>query len=505
MLKAYLNESIRRWHRRSHFQYQHQITDAILDAIVASRKGETIEIPIELPRQSGKTTAIVDVVEFILAAARRYLGQPFRIGIFAPEREQATTDFDRLKIQFLEIGNLGFRTKVDTKGDLKFPEKWNSKTIRIFDARSNFLGEVYIFPITKTSHPESKTLDIIIVEETQDIDDDRMKNAVFPMGASTNAPRIYIGTAGTRNCYYKSQLDTNPRAIKITLENVLADRRRLYNLLRDPQILFYEHYINHEIQTHGKDSDYIERQFFLKWKIGSGQFTTPEALDALTGPFGIISENRARTDAKGNVLDPLPCYVGIDTAKDPDQTWVTVVRDNPELIEWLKKKLGDPKLIKSERIGQLCNWLSIHGTNYEDQFEIIKNWLAHFENIKAIAIDATGQGDFMPDKFERHTNYNIMRVKFSAETKDVIYKNLDQVIKNTLTLLPDTPFDSNFRQFRKELIELEKEYKGRLLSVHHPERSSDGKMGHDDAPDSWALAEYAKTEIIKNEPSLRFL
>lgn len=533
MLQPILTKSIKKWHKREHYQYQQQISQAILEAVENSQGGqETFEIPIEISRQAGKTTGVVDTVEFLLASALRYLKRPLTIGIFAPQKEQATTDFDRLKEQFIEIRKLGFRTKIEADSDLKIPEKWNSKTVKLYNGKGEKLGEVYIFPISKTSNPESKTLDLIIVEEAQDVDDDKMKNSIFPMGAATNAPRIYIGTAGTKLCYFKSQLDNNPRAVKIKLQDVFAQREAAYRKTGNSFHLQYQKFVQHEIGVHGEQSDYVQRQYFLKWIIGTGQFTSAAAIDLLTGPFGIISESKDKKEkdrktGKEKITYAPPAFVGIDTAKDPDRTVVTVIRDaGPELEKWLLEKLKDPKLLQQAaedkklteylqkaqskdfvrrvRLSQICGWLELGGTNYEDQFDIITDWLKQYQGIMGIGIDATGQGDFMPDKFERHTAYQLYRVKFGAESKDVIFKNLDQVIYNFMTLIPDVPMDGSYQRFRKQMVELLKEYKGRLLSVKHPDKHSDGEMGHDDYPDSWALAEYAKTEWLKKQPGIDF-
>ena len=276
-----LNKHVHIWHNKRHYAYQEKIAYAILDAVIRSRKGETIEVVIQLPRQSGKTTAVVDVVEFLLASYLRYFGEPLSVGIFAPQNEQATTDFDRLKTQYAEIKPLGFTTKLEAeKGDIKFPEKWNSRTVRLFNGR-NYHGEVYIFPISKTSNPESKTLGLIIIEEAQDVNDEKMQKAVFPMGASTNAPRILIGTAGTRLFYFKNQLDNNPNRIIVDLKDVFADRKAMYDIDKNPIHLQYENYINYEILQNGEDSDYIKTQYFGEWMIGTGQFTTAEQMDKL--------------------------------------------------------------------------------------------------------------------------------------------------------------------------------------------------------------------------------
>jgi len=459
------------YHERIHYPYQARIIKAIIDGMEASRRGETVEIPIELPRQAGKTTAVVDVVEFLLCVWKEYYGDPLPVGIFAPQKEQASTDFDRLKVQFTDIHEIGYRTKAEVDGDLKFPSKWNSQTVRIFN-EGTFYGESYVFPISKTSNPESKTLGLIILEEAQLIYDEKMKRAVFPMGASTNAPRIFIGTAGTRLCYFKTQLDTNPRAIRITLDEVFNDRRAVYEQTKNPYHLRYEQFVNHEIKVNGADSDYIKTQYKGVWVIGTGQFCTTEQLDELEDDDYLLPNKSDK-----------PCYVGIDTAKSPDQTVVWVIEDREE------------ESVESNTVGVL----TLKGENYEDQFEIITDWLNNFTDVRGIAIDATGQGDFMPDKFERHTAYQVYRVPFSQMSKDMIYKQLLQVIHNKLTKIPGADRAARwYIEWRTEMLNLEKEYKGRFLSVHHP----DDPSAHDDYPDAWALSEHAKSEALKKAPRL---
>ena len=262
-LKKILSNSLYAWHEKKHYDYQQRIDEAVIKGLFESMEGKAVEIPIRFPRQSGKTTAVVDIIEFLLANFKRYFGRPLRIGIFAPEKEQATTDFDRLKLQFSEIMSYGFTTRTKSEGDVKFPEKWNSKAIRIYKRKTgDFLGEVYIFPITKTSNPESKTLDLIIIEECQDVNDEKMKNAVFPMGASTNAPRIYIGSAGYKICFFKRELENNPNAVQISLEDVFKERRELARITGDKTHLLYEAFVKSEINKYGKEDPYIRTQYF---------------------------------------------------------------------------------------------------------------------------------------------------------------------------------------------------------------------------------------------------
>lgn len=446
------------------YPYQELVSDKILEALIQNlrltvsateediKKLKLIEIPIEFSRQAGKTTAIVYTVEFILTWLSVKFERQIHIGIFAPQIEQAKTDFDRLKVAMRRVKDMII---VDEATEKEVKEQENAKTLVLPDGSS-----CYIAPVTKTSRPESKTLDLIIFEESQDLDDQIVKESIWPIGASTNAPRIYLGTAGTRICHFY-RLGQSGKAIKLYFEDIVAQRRETYEKTNDAAHLIYEQTVRQEIEMQGKLSDEIQRPYFGKWLIGTGQFTTEEELDKLYGDYRCHYQQKE-----------YDCFAGIDTAKHPDSTVVTVIRYNPEI----KKK-------------QLLNWCELRGENYQDQFDIIDSFLSNYKVI-AVAIDSTGQGDFMPDMFENNTEWSdehsgLYRIKFSAVSKDLIYKNLKVTIKELLTTLPKQ--DKKGEKFRQQMLDLQQEYKGQLLSVHHPDDAS----AHDDYPDSWALAEWA--------------
>lgn len=449
------------------YPYQELVSDRILEALIQNlrltasateddiKKLKLVELPIEFSRQSGKTTAVVYTVEFILTWLSVYFDRQIHIGIFAPQIEQAKTDFDRLKQALRRVKDMII---VDEATEKLVKEQENAKTLVLPDGSS-----CYIAPVSKTSHPESKTLDLMIFEESQDLDDQIVKESIWPIGASTNAPRIYIGTAGTSIKYFY-RLGQQGKALRLYFEDIVAQRRKVYELTGEAKHLIYEQTVRQEIEKQGIDSDEVQRPYFGKWLIGTGQFTTEEELD------GLVDHERKRVTQRHTKY---ACYAGIDTAKHPDSTVVTVIRYNPEL----KKK-------------ELLNWCELHGENYQDQFDIIKFFLSNYR-IDAVAIDSTGQGDFMPDMFQNNTEWNdersgLYRIKFSAVSKDLIYKNLKVSIKEQLTSLPELTTKQG-EKFRQEMLDLQQQHKGQLLSVHHP----DDPNAHDDYSDSWALAEWA--------------
>lgn len=466
-------------HNLEFYDYQLEIVRRIFSALIQNlrlTKGATEEdikrlkleeLAVEISRQAGKTTAIVHAIEFVLIYFTQEFGKAVQIGIFAPQKEQAKTDFDRLKNALRKSTELTVMSAPADEID-KAREESNARTLVLPNGSS-----CYIFPVTITSKPESKTLDLIIFEESQDLKDSIVKESIWPMGATTNAPRLYIGTAGTQICYFY-RLGQAGQAIKMYFDKIATERRKLFESSGNAMHLLYERTISEEIEKHGIESDEIARPYFGKWLLGTGQFTTAEDLDQLY-------TERSKTYLEKSS----ECFAGIDTAKHPDSTIVTVLRYN--------RTLGKKEIL---------NWLELRGDNYKDQFDIIVDFLGNY-NIIGLAIDSTAQGDFMPDMFEKETQWQsemsgLYRVKFSATSKDVIYKNLKVTIKELLTTLPKLDKKEGER-FRQQLLDLQQEYKGQLLSVHHP----DDPNAHDDYPDSWALAEYAYARHNESRPDLQ--
>lgn len=392
----------------------------------------------------GKTTCVVLTVEFIKIFFPKLFNRRVNIGIFAPQREQAKTDFDRLKEALFRSELLVFS---NDKARQEYKEQSNANTLVLPNGAST-----YIFPVTKTSKPESKTLDLIIFEESQDLEDRIVKEQILPMGATTNAPVVYVGTAGTNICYYY-RLGQSGKAIKMYFEQVASERRKTYEQTGNALHLIYEQTIRKEIELFGLESDEIQRPYFGKWLIGSGQFVTEEDL------MKMVDENRTRPTYHEKKSE---CYVGIDVAKNPDSTVVTVLRYNQDT----GKK-------------EVLNWLEMNGENYVHQFDVIKQFISNY-NVQAIAIDSTGVGDPIADMFTEQTEFinekhGFYPVKFSAVSKDNIYRNLKISIKELLTTLPklDTKLGVRFKQ---QMLDLQQEYKGQLLSVKHPEDPN----AHDD-------------------------
>jgi hypothetical protein len=441
----------KRWHNKHFYTFQKDIAIKILQAVFKNT-GE--DLYIQVSRQAGKTDVLVAVVEFLMIVYPKIKKKPIRIGIFAPQKEQAKTDFDRLKQALLETSRAGFKQVID-------PDESNAVTLQLGTG-----SYCYIFPLTATSNPESKTLDLVIYEEANGISDKEKKNKSDPMRASTNAPSVSVGVGGYEGNYFKKAIDRNVNVFKYPYNEVIKERRAQFEIDNNPFHLNYELFIDKIIQDVGLDDDAFRAQFGLEFIIGGGTFTTREELDTLVGDYDIIKKSDEEA------------VFGLDTAKFPDRTVCTV---------------------KGIETGRIFNWLVLQGDNYENQYYTIEKWLANY-NIIGGAIDSTGQGDFMPDMFENHSDYNIERVKFSLQSKDIMGKNLQIQIRTKGTKIPKTDCKER-RLFDQEVLDLVKEYKGEYLSLHHP----DEPEAHDDFVMSWALAEYAHKIFTERSPDVHII
>jgi len=127
--------------------------------------------------------------------------------------------------------------------------------------------------------------------------------------------------------------------------------------------------------------------------------------------------------------------------------------------------------------------------------------------VTGLGIDST-RGDFLADWFERNSNWYVIRIKFSRPSKSSMYSNLQVIIADQLTQIPEWR-DNNgewvsdeMKHFINQMTWLEKEYMGDMLVVHHPagECARDGHnydecMHHDDFPDAWVMAEDVYVEL----------
>lgn len=485
---------LKKYFNREFYKYQREPSNAI---ITAALTGDAEEFNVEISRQAGKTEMIVLTLIFLILFLKSYLKkfgkyvpETYNIVLGAPQQEQAKTDFDRLK-EYLE--------KVQDLFGLSFEEA-NRVTLKI----SNGIT-IYCFPVTINAKIESKTAHLIIGEEMQDIPDAIWDRRVVPMGAATNASKVLIGTAGYQLCYFYKGIESGRNTFMYDCWTVIKHRRAQYELDGEEHHLSYEKYIKAQILRKGESNPEIQTQFFLMWKLEKGMWMTEAQFDRAVDP----KLPTIRVDQEHEVA------VVVDVAKVSDVTFSTSLRKEGEKL--VTRRIPDSEAEHGWReeevlapVWRILSWFMIQGVLYQDQWEALDAWMENY-NLYKMNVDSTGVGDATGDYYIKKFNgmdYDAtvkmeskgMRglargVKFSPQSKHVMYSNLDIAFKEGRVIIPGlvaamTPEEHEcFKRFRSESLSALREWKGSLLNVRHPDRDKGegGDVETDDSLDSLAL------------------
>lgn len=473
---------------RELYDYQKKISNILIKDVLLNR-GNTLVA--EYTRQSGKTTVVTDTVVFLLLFYYQ-LCKKFRfptmgffnVGFFAPLKQQARTDFDIVREYMEKCKNMGF--------DYSYRE-FNAETIHL-RAKSYPPRTVHCFTASPTTHPESKTLNLIIYEESQDLVDKQVDKAISPMGAHTNATEVFIGVAGYQRCKFWRLIEEQKNELKVIVpvEAALEERKQRYERTKNPIHLNYQKYVDKKKREIGENSDEYKTQYLLEWILERGQFITYEALMNLEAEYE-VKEEYTRIERT---------YGGIDWGKMHDSTVFTVLDDKGNILAWYE-------------------W---QGDDYDSQIEDIAYIIGRrFLGMQSVHCDSTGTQDVPVDilraKLRRsRLNTKVIGVNFSSK-KDEMYKNLSRLMLDTISKgqvvekarikfpkIDSQTSNPNIKdmtvereKFVSQFLELQKDIKptGRW-DCKHPE----GPQYHDDYTDSLGLACMAFRRINKYSPSI---
>lgn len=217
--------------------YDYQVEEAreLLGSLVV----EPCDVFIKQTRQSGKTELVTLLVRFLVIFFEALTGVPLMAGFASPKGEQAKTDVDRIKKSIVKLRE-GYQVE---------DREFNTKTIRAYRFE-RLTAEIFTFSLSPTTQNESKTLNLLIVEESHNADDQRRSDQLDPMLASTNGVTWMFGVGCTVLCDFKRGCDgqrPGSKSIIVPVDRVIADRRKKYEETGDPIHLNYEHTYLHDL------------------------------------------------------------------------------------------------------------------------------------------------------------------------------------------------------------------------------------------------------------------
>lgn len=457
------------------YPYQQEFAKAILVDIIDNRGNVLTGL---FSRQSGKTETMANISASMMILLPRLASlkdgekyiypqlQKFRkglwVGIFTPSDNQSTTTYKRLKGKVDSLSSKIFFEDPEFAPDGAEKLHWEQNTRYYSELNNGSL--VHMMSANKQANIESKSFHLILLDESQDLDEFVVNKSIMPMGAAYNATAVATGTPGTTKGFFYNTIKFNQ------VEQAKMGMQQLH-FQYDYKICQkynenYKKYVDKQRRKIGEDSDEFQMAFKLYWLLERGMAVPDELFEELT-----IKALNIKTSLKDVEL-----VAGLDFGKGQDSTVLTI---------------GRPIYDERDESGrcpvEVINWWHKLGDDYESIFAELKDVIKNY-SIMSMACDATGVGEPLVDRltWELQT-INVIPVKFSSQSKDHLYKNFLLMIQEKKVWWPGEARvrkTKYFQAFHHQMTNLVKEYKGQYLACHAP---ADQRNAHDDFPDSLAL------------------
>ena len=452
------------------YPYQYRLAYRIIESVVLN---DGAEITALQARQSGKTQAVAACVATIMLLfprlAKRYptwlghLRRGVKVGVFAPVEEQAQTLFARI-VQFLTSEQAA---ELMAEPDIQDEPDAGGKLLTLKNCGS--------FARLQTAHEraniESKTYDIILIDEAQRADEKVVRKSIHPMGASTNATIVKTGTPDyVKGDFYKAIRHNKRIAAKRGGQQNHFEANWREVVKYNPR---YKKYIAKEKARIGEESDEFQLSYNLKWLLERGMFTTEDKMDEL-GDKGMRLVK---------VWQRSPLVAGLDIARRQDSTVATVL--------WVDWDNPDEQGFFDHRI---LNWLEIHGDQWEEQYAKVLDFFSNYDIVQ-VGVDGQGMGDLFADRLSRlMPNADVRALPSHTQEQSKRWKHLTELMQRNLISWPahvETRRTQVYKRFFSQMTDAERNYKGGNMVVAAPNEAD----AHDDYVDSLALGTWLTREI----------
>lgn len=453
------------------YSYQEEIAYRIIYSVITF---EGSVLTVLLSRQSGKSETmafVIDTLTVLLPALAKIIpdleqfSNGFRIGLFAPQSDQVVTTYSRAMTRL---------TSANAEMVLSDPDLLVSleSEVRLNLSNGSFLaGQV----ASKQSKIESKTYDLIIIEEAQDTDDFLVTKSIEPMLTATGGTLVKVGTTGvTKNHFwYEIQANRNhDRKIpdkrlrnhfEYAYKEIISARRHQFEIDHKKFHLNYEADILRKKERWGEDSQAFKLAYALVWDLESGMLISDKEFNTLL--------NRKLGFQEPSTGDYV--VAGLDIGKAPAETVLTIAK------VWYT---DDPF---EKPYKQILAWVCLGGLDYEAQHHEILNYIVEY-NISTIFADYTGVGKPVVDRlvYACGEYVNIEPYTFTAQSKSDMWYNFTSDIQTRRLIVPANRMvrgTIEFQKFEEQMKNCQKYFNGAYMVCE----KSEGYF--DDMVDSCAL------------------
>ncbi len=447
--------------------YQRPFARRLLNSLITN-DGATLTALFS--RQSGKSETVANTIVAAMVMlpllAKVYpdlLGKFSRgvwVGAFAPTDSQTDIIYGRIISRLTSDRAVAFLQDPEIADRLvKVPGK--VPTFKLKNSGS--------FVSRQTAHPrakiEGRTYHVILIDECQEADEHVVNKSISPMGASTNATSVYIGTPTyTKGVFYR-QIQINKREGTKRGSKTSHFEANWEEVARwNPN---YKKFVEKEKTRIGEDSDEFRLSYRLHWLLDKGMFTTSDILDSL-GDLSMEPVLAWHASA---------CVAGIDPARKQDSTIITVL--------WVDWDHPDPDTGYYNH--RVLAWLDLENLKWEEQYHRAVEFLSNYSVLR-VGVDEGGLGDVFIDRMRRlMPHVEFVPVGSSRPEQSTRWKHLMQLFGRGAIGWPahaKTRRSKTWKRFRQQFEDLELHYEGPHVVAAAPKEAG----AHDDYCDSLAIA-----------------
>ena len=453
------------------YEYQEQIVYAIIYSVITF-SGDVKTVLFS--RQSGKSEAMAFVIDTLCVLLPKLADffpefeqwkSGFRVGLFAPQSDQVETTYSRAMTR-LNSANAEMILN-DPSVDVAL-----ESSARLQLSNGSFLaGQV----ASKQSKIESKTYDLVICEEAQDMEDLIVSKSIEPMLSSTAGTLVKVGTTGMYKNHFWYEIQNNRNLdrkckdqrirnhFEFDYKAIIIDRRKQYEIDHKRFHLNYEADVARKKQRWGEDSQSFKLAYALIWDLESGMLLTDKE-------FNNILNRRIGTQLPA---DEDYVVAGIDIGKSPAETVITIAKVIPD-TETFEKPYK-----------QIIAWIALGGLDYEAQHQAIMDAIVDY-NISTIFADYTGVGKAVVDRlmYACGEYVNIEPYTFTSQSKSDMWFNFVNEIQTKHIIVPANKVvrgTTEFSKFEEQMKNCQKYFNGAYMVCE----KSEGYF--DDFVDSAAL------------------
>lgn len=339
--------------------YQKQAAAAILRAVLR-REGKTFAVM--FPRQSGKNELQAQLECYLLLLFSQEGGEIVKVS--PTLRPQCQTAMRRLE-----------RTLKANPLTAPLWKKEAGSVYRVGNAAITFLSGA---PGSKIVGATASIL--LETDEAQDVDPAKYDREIAPMAASTNAVRVFWGTAWTEDTLLAREIRLAERL------QTAADQRvfRIDAHTVEREVPAYKQFVAEQVAKFGRDHPLIKSQFFSEMLTGRGSLFNEERILKMQGWHGFLAE-------------PIPFerYVLLIDVAGSDETSSHLSADGErDATAMTLCRLQTPES-ESQAFSGYCwqvvqriSWVNLPLT---DQIERLTAFIRYW-NPSHVVVDATGVG-----------------------------------------------------------------------------------------------------------------